>query len=81
MVVPRTTRIQFLVVRQSFWLSVYLEQVNGVEFHSCGMKIYGCPSDNHISIFGCPTTVLVVPGARTTEFSKAAHNHTNIVHL
>ncbi len=26
MVVPRSTRLQFLVVRLSFWLSVYLEQ-------------------------------------------------------
>ena len=26
MVVPRTTRLQFLVVRPTFWLSVHLEQ-------------------------------------------------------
>ena len=40
----------------------------GVEFHSWGMKIYGCPSDNRISIFGCPATFLVISGARTTKF-------------
>ncbi len=34
------------------------------------MKIYGCPSDNHISIFGCPATFLVVPGVRTNKFSS-----------
>ncbi len=63
----------------NFWLSVQvfgcpytLNKIYGVEFHSWGMKIYGCPSDNHISIFGCPATFLVVPGARTTKFSNAA---------
>ncbi len=28
---------------------------------------------NHISIFGCPATFLVVPSARTTKISKAAY--------
>ncbi len=44
----------------------------GVELYSWSMEIYGCPSDNRISIFGCPATFLVVPGARTTKFSNAA---------
>ena len=51
-------------------------KINGVEFHTWGMKIDGCPSDNHISIFGCPTTFLVVPGARTTKISNADYRYT-----
>ena len=39
MVVPRTTRLQFLVVRPSFWLSATWSKVNGVEFHSWDMKL------------------------------------------
>ena len=42
-----------------------------MEFHSEDMKIYGCPSDNHVNIFGCPATFLV--GARTTKISNAAY--------
>ncbi len=45
----------------------------GVELHSWGMKIYGCPSDNYISIFGCPATFLVVPGAQTTKILNARY--------
>ena len=66
----------------NLWLSVqvfgcpYLEHGSGrVEFHSWGMKFYGCSSDNRISIFGCPATFLVVPGARTTKFSNADTSH------
>ncbi len=70
----------------NFWLSVqvfdcpYLKQgkqqwLARVEFHSWGMEIYGCPSDNHISIFGCPVTFLVVPGARTTKISNAGYRY------
>ena len=74
MVVPRTTRLQFLVVRPSFWLSVYLEQGKWGRVSQLGHEIDGCPSDNHISIFGCPATCLVVPGARTTKISNAVNN-------
>ncbi len=49
--------------------------VAGVDFHSWGMKIYGCPSD--ISIFDCPATFLVVPGVRTTKISNAAREVKN----
>ncbi len=72
MVVPRTTSLQsgcpskFSVVRT--WNKV----IAAVECHSWGVKIYGCPSDNCISIFGCPATFLVVPGARTTEISSTS---------
>ncbi len=38
------------------------------------MKIDDCLSDNHISMFGCPATFLVVPGARTTKISNAVCN-------
>ena len=68
MVVPRS---KFLVVRRP-----YLEQLKktGVDFHSWGMKIGGCPSDDHISIyiFGCPTAFLVVPGTQTIKILNAA---------
>ncbi len=72
MIVPRTTRLQCLVVRPNFWLSKHgTRPFAAVEFHSWGVKIYGCPSDNYISIFGCPATFLVVPGARTIKISNA----------
>ncbi len=74
MVVPRTTRLQFVVVRPNFWLSVHgCAWVSQLEL-SLSVKIYGCPSDNCIRFFGCPATCLVVPGARTTEISNAGHN-------
>ncbi len=38
------------------------------------LQIYGCPSDNFTSILGCPATLLVVPGARTTKISNAVPN-------
>ena len=65
MIVPWTTRLQFLVVctrkykyKGEFWL-----------------LIYGCPSDNCISIFACPVTFLLVPGTRTTKISNAAYKY------
>ncbi len=64
----------------NFWLSVqgfgcpYLEQGKWGQVSQWRHgKIYGCPSDNHINIFGCPVTFLVVPGARTTKISNAAY--------
>ncbi len=53
-----------------------INKVYGVEFQSGDMKIYGCPSDNHVSIFGCPATFFVVPGARarTTKILNTAQN-------
>ena len=45
---------QFLVIRPGFKGEFWLQ-------------IYGCLSHNSISIFGCPATFLVVPGARTTK--------------
>ena len=42
-----------------------------VKFHSWSVKIHGWPSDNCISIFGCPAIALVVPGARTTKILNA----------
>ncbi len=43
----------------------------GSSFSAGTKKIYDCPSDNYTSIFGCPATFLVVPGARTTKISNA----------
>ena len=43
-------------------------KVNGVEFHSQDMKIYGCLSDNYISILGCLANVLVVPAHGQPKF-------------
>ncbi len=60
----------------SFIFSIFLYSFssprNFIE-NTCTMvlQIYGCPSDNCISIFGCPATFLVVPGARTTKISNA----------
>ena len=55
MVVPRTTRLQFVVVRPN---CLYMA---ALEFHSLSVKINGCPSDNCIrfsilsgDLFGCP---------------------------
>ena len=50
----------------------YLEHIPFILYKSnFWWQINGCPSDNWISIFGCPATFLVVPGARTTEISNA----------
>ena len=52
----------------SFWLSVkYLEYIKTQCKGEFWPQIYGCPLDNCISIFGCPATFLVLPGARTTK--------------
>ena len=59
----------------NIWLSVQVfgcPYMVALEFHSLGVKIYGCPSDNCISFFACPANCLVVPGARTTKISNAA---------
>ncbi len=62
----------------NIWLSVqvfgcpYLKYMYKGDFW---LQIYGCPSDNCISKFGCPVTFLVVPGARTTEISNAVNYH------
>ncbi len=55
----------------------YLEHINML-LHKIDfwLQINGCPSDNCISIFGCPATFLVVLGARTTEISNAGNKHT-----
>ncbi len=62
MVVLRTMRLQFLVVCPSFGCPYMVNNMATVEFHCWGVKIYGCPLDNCVSIFGCPATFLVVPG-------------------
>ncbi len=51
-----------------------------VDFHSWDVKLYGWPSDNCISIFGCPATFVVVPGARITKILNAALNTINQEH-
>ncbi len=59
----------------NFWLSAQVFGCPYLEYMYKGdlwQQIYGCSSDNCISIFGCPATFLVVPGARTTKISNAA---------
>ncbi len=59
---------KFLVVRT--WDKVNNQWLES-SFTDGAWKFYGCPSDNRISICGCPVTFLVVPGARTTKISNA----------
>ena len=76
MVVPWITRIQFLVVCPSCWLSVL-----GIYEYTCTkvsfwLQIYSCPSEkNGIISFGCPATLLVVPGVQTTKISNTDDFH------
>ena len=61
----------------NFWLSVQVfgcPYMVALEFHTLGVKMYGCPSDNCIRFFSCPATCLVVPGTRTTEISNAGYH-------
>ncbi len=88
MVVSRTTRNWNLVVRPGFlvvctWnkvlvsilylnLSVYSDHTYKGEFW---LQIDNSPSDNCISIFGCPGTFFVVSGAQTTKILNAGHKY------
>ena len=42
----------------------------GVKFQSWGLKIYGCPLDKRISIFGCPATFFGCPRQAAHEYTR-----------
>ncbi len=60
----RTIRLQFLVVRPNFWLSV-LGIYYQVSFNYRFMVVRRTTAS---VFFGCPVTFVVVPGARKTKF-------------